>query len=164
VTIVYPSNMLPRPLSDGYGLAAMPSTIRTDMDNGFARVRRRFTRAPTAATLNWNMPAQKFGLFDSWWRSVLLDGTSWFLSPLRNGVSDDAWLVRGVQSPEVSTLTTDVYRISWRVEVEAVPALDAADVAELIASQSFDLSAAVNALHQFVHVDYPAASAAPIGP
>jgi hypothetical protein len=161
--IVYPSNMLPRPLIDGYGLTALPSTVRTDMDNGFARMRRRFTRAPTIATVAWNMPATDFGLFDSWWRSVLLDGTSWFLLPMRNGVSDDHWLVRGIQPPEAALLTADVYKITWRLEVDAVAYLSADDVAAIIASQAPTLAAETAALHTFVHVDYPA-STSQLGP
>lgn len=164
MSILWPVSALPRPLADGYGMVAMPSTIRTDMDNGFARQRRRFTRAPTTVSLNFNMRADEFGIFDSWWRSVLLDGTEWFLMPLRNGVSDNYWTVRSLKPPEASLATIDVYRIAWQLEVDAVPALSAGDVLSLIASQSTSLIPQSDALHAFVHVEYPIISLYPYGP
>lgn len=158
MTITYPANKLPRPLADGYGLVATPATLRTDMDNGTPRMRRRFTRTLTTATLSFHFTREKFGLFDGWWRAVLLDGTSWFQIALRNGVSDALWTVRGIAPPEASLMGTDVWHVTWRVEVDQVPQLDAGAVAALIAEPDLDLAMEAASLYQFVNVDYPSLS------
>jgi hypothetical protein len=159
VTILWPSSRLPRPLADGYGLTAMPSTLRTEMDNGAARMRRRFTRQMTVASLAFNMRREQFGLFDGFWRGTLSDGTAWFVMPLRNGISDDPWTVRGIAPPEASLISPDVWRVSWKVEVDQIPQLSAGDVEGLLMEPDMDLSGEASLLHQIVHQFYGLAAA-----
>lgn len=165
MTIYYPSaKVLPRPLADGYGLTAMPATIRTEMDNGTPRQRRRFTRTLTAGSLSFNFRAEQFALFDSWWRSTLLDGTAWFQIQLRNGLSDVLWTVRGTAVPEATLQGTDVWHVNWKVEIEQIPRLSAGDVEDIVSQGFISLAPAANILHTFVHVTYPAESLTPPGP
>lgn len=164
MTILWPSQKLGRPLANGYGLVAMPSTIRTEMDNGIPRTRRRFTRQLTTATLNFNFTREKFGLFDGFWRGTLSDGASWFVMPLRNGISDDPWTVRSIAPPEATNNGPDIWRVSWKIEIDQIPQLSADDVAGLLLEPDMDLAQEIGQLYQFVHVDYPSDSIAPLGP
>jgi hypothetical protein len=160
----WPSSRLPRPLADGYSLQAMPSTVRTDMDNGTPRMRRRFTRQLTTGTLNFNFKREQFGLFDGFWRGTLMDGTAWFNIPLRNGISDDPWTVRGISPPKSQQISVDVWHVSWEVEIDQIPQLSADDVAGLLLEPDMDLAVETALLYQFVHIDYPADAIAPLGP
>jgi hypothetical protein len=164
VTILWPSAKLPRPLSDGYGLMASPSTVRTEMDNGTPRMRRRFTRQLTTASLNFKFKREQYGLFDGFWRGTLSDGTAWFVMPLRNGISDDPWTVRGINPPKAQVISPDVWHVSWDVEVDQMPQLSADDVAGLLLEPDMDISMETGQLYQFIHVDYPADAIAPLGP
>ncbi len=160
----WPSKYLPRPLADGYSLRPMSATIRTDMDNGAARMRRRFTRQMTAGTLRFHFRRLQFGLFDGFWRGTLNDGTAWFTIPLRNGISDDPWTVRGIAPYAAELISADVWRVTWDIEVEQIPQLSAGDLEALLAEGVFEYANDAASLYQFVHVDYPADSIAPLGP
>lgn len=161
---LWPSSRLPRPLADGYSLQAMPSTVRTEMDNGTPRMRRRFTRQLTGAVLNFNFRRDQFGLFDGFWRGTLMDGTAWFNIPLRNGISDDIWTVRGVSPPDCGLIGGDVWHVTWKIEIDQMPQLSADDVAGLLLKPDMDIADDVASLYQFVHIDYPADAIAPLGP
>ncbi len=160
----WPIKYLPRPLADGYGLQPMPSTIRTDMDNATARVRRRFTRQMTTASLNFNFTRLQYGLFDGFWRGTLGDGSAWCNIILRNGISDDVWTVRGVAPFKSQMISPDVWRVSWEVEVDQMPQLSAGDLEGLLAEGVFEYANDALSLYSFCHVQYPADSIAPLGP
>lgn len=75
--IEYPQQ-LPAPLIDGYGLNTADPTLRTQLQSGRARQRRRFTSVPTYAECTWLMTAQQAAFFEAWFKRTLMDGAEWF--------------------------------------------------------------------------------------
>ncbi|CAI3796052.1 hypothetical protein [Rheinheimera sp. MM224] len=80
----YPHDLLPLPLREGYGLTPVSPLMRTDMQSGRAKQRRRYQSTPTQAPINWIFiqPGQAL-LFEQWYQHVLMDGVLWFNMKLR---------------------------------------------------------------------------------
>lgn len=78
---------LPSPLRSGYGIQTQDATVRTDMDVGPARVRRRTTSAPDTVTLSWLFDASQMAVFRAFWEGDWNYGSSWVYIPLRDGWS-----------------------------------------------------------------------------
>ncbi|MNZ97837.1 hypothetical protein D3C78_1170980 [compost metagenome] len=80
--IEYPK-YLPAPQLDGFGLNTADPTIRSEMQSGRARQRRRFTNVPESAQCSWLMTPLQASYFKAWHKSVLIDGAEWFSCRLR---------------------------------------------------------------------------------
>lgn len=84
-TIDYPVG-LPMPLRNGYDTNHVSTMMRTEMQTGRARQRRRYTSVPTMASVSWIMTEKQAQLFEGFFRWTLVDGTEWFnltlLTPL----------------------------------------------------------------------------------
>ncbi len=76
---------LPNPSFDGYSVEAGDPTIRTDMDSGPARVRRRFTAAPDRVGLKFVMTEAQMSAFRTFWDGDAMQGAAWFDMTLRDG-------------------------------------------------------------------------------
>ena len=81
--ILYPSQ-LPRPLIDGYKLSTTDPLMRSDMNSGRARQRRKFTSVPTTVKVSWNMDQLQAGFFEAWYARTLVDGAEWFVCELES--------------------------------------------------------------------------------
>lgn len=80
--IDYPEQLPPPGLS-GYELQTVPPFVRTEMDSGRARQRRRFTSVPTIVPVQWLFTSGEFALFEGWFRYQIDDGAAWFAGPLK---------------------------------------------------------------------------------
>ena len=80
--IEYPKD-LPAPLIEGYGLNTTDPMLRTALQSGRARQRRRFTNVPTYAECSWLMTAPQAAFFEAWFKRVLIDGVHWFTCRLK---------------------------------------------------------------------------------
>lgn len=78
----YPSG-LPYPLREGYGLKHVSPLMRTEMQSGRARQRRRFTSVPTNVPVTWQCTNEQAQFFETWFQHTLLDGSEWFTCPLK---------------------------------------------------------------------------------
>lgn len=76
-TIDFPEG-LPLPLRNGYDTNHVSPLMRTEMQTGRARQRRRYTSVPTMASVSWIMTEQQAQLFEAFFRWTLVDGTEWF--------------------------------------------------------------------------------------
>jgi len=80
----YPAG-LPRWHSDAYTLAPKDPSVRTQMDSGTRRVRRRFIRVPTDVNLKTLFTDAQFVAFQAWWENEAYAGSAWVNLPLTNG-------------------------------------------------------------------------------
>jgi hypothetical protein len=80
--IEYPAG-LPKPLRSGYGLQHVSPLMRTQLETGRARQRRRYTSVPTMAAVSWLFTQGEAQLFEAWFRWELMDGAEWFAAPLK---------------------------------------------------------------------------------
>lgn len=116
----WPTN-LPVPIIDGYTIEPQQTFIRTDMDQGQARQRRRFTTAPTVYQVSWMMDENEFGIFESWYRDEADNGAAWFDVSLRNGKGMQTVEARFMQSWSSAFLGYPYYRLSAQLEVRNRP-------------------------------------------
>ena len=81
-TIDYPAG-LPLPLRSGYDLSHVSPLMRTELQSGRARQRRRYTSVPSMASVSWSFSQPEVQLFEAWFRWTLSDGAEWFNATLR---------------------------------------------------------------------------------
>ena len=78
-------DILPKPTFDGYGLEPMDAVLRTEMEAGPARQRRRFTHVPTRIAVRWRFSANQMAIFESWFVHKAEAGAVWFEMELLSG-------------------------------------------------------------------------------
>ena len=96
--MAWPST-LPIPSISGYDIETTDPTVRTDMDGGAARVRRRFTSAPDNISLRFVFSEAQMVIFRGFWDSDFRGGAAWAFVPVKDGRS------AGVSSRECRPLT-----------------------------------------------------------
>jgi hypothetical protein len=97
--IIYPSQ-LPPPLQDDYGLNTTDPKLSTTLVTGRLRERRRYTNVPTLVNVRWNMDGEQASFFETWFSTVLVEGTLWFEAPLKTPLGFEPYLckIRGMYS------------------------------------------------------------------
>ena len=87
---------LPIPSSEGYGLEAVDSQIRSDMDNGATRIRRRFNQRRDRVAATFDFTDDEMAIFRAFWDDDdgAAGGVAWVTMDVKTGDG-------GVQSKEV---------------------------------------------------------------
>ena len=106
---------LPNPESSGYNLQPVDQVMRTEMEMGSPRVRRRTAASNDRVTLNWQMTDAQLNILRSWFNDSatgISGGSAWFTISLPVGGSSlystvEARFVGVFQSAREDTL--------WRV-------------------------------------------------
>ena len=119
----YPTQ-LPAPLVSGYALQPQDVGIRTAMDSGIARTRKRFSARPiTTVPVNWLMSQNQLAIFDAW---MLAYASDWFFINLAGSLG-----IQTVQARLVGAWTSvpaggsALWSVSATLEVRAFDALSA---------------------------------------
>lgn len=153
---------LPLPTFEGYGYAPKSPVHRTEMENGEARQRRRFTTTPGRFNIRWRFTDSQFALFEAWVRHKAQEGAVWFNMNLLTG--------RGLESHEVrfvgqgdNTYDAKSHRGGWHVVTATLDARNRPVISEealdLMLVEDIDgLLADMASLHDTVHVTLPTAS------
>lgn len=78
-TVYYPST-LPRPTFNGYQLAPQDQTVRTDLEVGTARQRRRTTARNDQVSVTWMLKDAEMTAFRAWFEGAAeaAGGSAWF--------------------------------------------------------------------------------------
>lgn len=92
-SINFPST-LPKVKMDEYGFKPGNTNIRTEMEAGLPRVRRRFLSAPTEITVAWEFNRTELGIFEKFYDTDCLSGSAWFNIALVNGVGESTYAAR----------------------------------------------------------------------
>ena len=74
---IWEENLMPLPNSS-FRVSNKSAVIRSQMDTGRFRQRRRFTDDFETATLTFNMLNDEYSMFKSVWKYELLNGSNWF--------------------------------------------------------------------------------------
>jgi len=112
---------LPTTVVNGYSISPQQSFIRTEMDQGPSRQRRRFTTTPTNFSINWFMTESEFGIFESWFRDEINNGASWFYIELRNGKGMQTVEARFMESWEAGFVAPHYYSVRSQLEIRNRP-------------------------------------------
>lgn len=116
-SIDYPAG-LPVPLRSGYGLDHVSPLMRTELESGRARQRRRYTSVPSIAAVSWLMNQAQAQAFEAWFRWILQDGAEWFNARLRTPLGLQAYECRFVEmysGPEL--VGVDRWRFAAELEI-----------------------------------------------
>ncbi len=81
VAVIWPDR-IPLPLRQGYVLEPKPNVIRTEVEVGPDRARRRSTQAPTEVTVVWEFTQWELMLFQGFFKHKAMEGAAWFGIPL----------------------------------------------------------------------------------
>ncbi|HAT3749166.1 TPA: hypothetical protein I8622_002142 [Klebsiella oxytoca] len=90
----YPSDALPCPLKENFGLKPVSPLKRTQMVTGRTRQRRAYTSVPTETDIAWIFTDAQGQAFEAWYRDVISDGAAWFNMPLLTPVGQRDYVCR----------------------------------------------------------------------
>lgn len=77
--------LLPPPMIDGYSEKAKPTFIRTEMDSGRARNRRRAVTGAVQFEQTYRLTQTQLAVFEDWWENVVFGGAADALMPIYGG-------------------------------------------------------------------------------
>jgi hypothetical protein len=126
--IFYPS-VLPVPEVQGYGFTPQNNKVRTQFESGPARVRRIHRSPTTNFTVGNKLTREQLAIFEYWWVNEALDGSQWFETTLVNGVGLSTVDARAVDEYQVQALASEVFQLTWELEVRSKPLMNGNDYA-----------------------------------
>lgn len=134
VDLNWPSDFLPEvPLIDGFRINVDTGLIRTPMEDGQARQRRRFQGPPSTIPASWIMDQSELTFFKSWIANLAGFGASWFNINLDMGEGISNYEARIVGKPEYVPVSHNKWRARISLEVRDDPQLST-EVLEVIIS------------------------------
>ncbi|MBL8967959.1 MAG: hypothetical protein JNG85_13205 [Spirochaetaceae bacterium] len=114
-SITWPSPF-PLPLEQGYSEAAPDTSLRTKMDSGPDKLRRRYTAAPRAFSLRYHLTRDEVATLDAFFVTTVRSGTLRFnWTHPRTGAACEA---RFLSAPKYSP---DGPEATAAVEIEVMP-------------------------------------------
>lgn len=157
----YPAT-LPAPNQTKYSLQPVDPVIRTQMDSGSPRNRRRFTTYPTRIPVEWLFTEAQMAVFESWFDNTVNSGESWFNVNLINGLSVSAYEARFFTAQhypwKADMQPGNSYVVSGILEVRSRPVMDATYLEAATAYDPNDITYGSPVLHTFVNTTLPSAN------
>lgn len=153
----WPAN-LPAPLRSGYEINPEDPILRTQMDAGPDRVRRRFTAIPSRIPVSWRFTEAQLALFEAWHKHEALDGAAWFTISLANGLGISAMEARFTKPPKKPLLSGMNWEVSAELEVRELPVMTQAYLDAALAYDPDDIVYGSPTLHTLVHTTLPSAN------
>ena len=153
--ITWPST-LPLPTVQGYGVQPGEAILRTEMEAGLARQRRRFTDVPTKVSVRWIMRRDQYAIFEGWYRWHAREGASWFAITLLGGLGlleQEARFTRQFSSRLLAGGT--LWEITSELEIRERPVLDEGLLNLLLSEDAQGIITVSNSLYVLVHQTLP---------
>ena len=137
---------LPLPLRSGYDVNHASPLMRTELQSGRARQRRRYTSVPSLASVSWIFTQSEAQFFEAWFRWSLADGTEWFNARLRTPMGLMAYECRFVDMYAGPTLVgVDRWQVQAQLEIRDRPTLlPGYDIVQSLVLQSGLFDQAIN--------------------
>lgn len=151
MTITWPKT-LPLPTVDGYGVHPGEAILRTEMEAGPARQRRRFSQVPSRISVRWTFRRDQFALFESWYRWHAKEGGEWFEINLLGGIGLSVHEARFTRQFEVRLKNGVLWEVTSDLEIRERPVLTEDALAIALDSDLSALFATVDRLHGLVNV------------
>lgn len=142
---------LPLPTIQGYGVQPGDAVLRTDMEAGLARQRRRFTSSPSTINVQFLMTRNQFAVFEAWYKFEAKEGAEFFDIDLLGGIGLTTHTARFTRQFDAKLRNGTLWDISSELEIRERPTLDA-EALELVLTNEPDLlMGSINALHNVVN-------------
>lgn len=152
-TITWPTT-LPLPTVEGYNVEPGETIIRTEMDAGLARHRRRFTDVPTKIAVRWIMRRDQYAIFEGWYRWHAREGASFFTINLLGGLGlldQEARFTRQFSSRLLAGGT--LWEVQSELEIRERPTLSEGATNIVLNEDISGLLNAIENLRILVHAD-----------
>ena len=107
---------LPSATVSGFDLETTSACVRTDMESGTARMRRRFTATPDNITLCYVFKPEEMVTFRAFWRGEFNFGAAWVDIPLKTGTSA-GMETKSCRVPS-GTFHATLAGVNWIVELQ----------------------------------------------
>ena len=149
---------LPDPRANGYGVQPVTPYARTDMDNGRARQRRRFTNVPSHVSVTWRFTHSQYALFEGFLAYGINLGTDWFAVGLLNGMGVNQVQARFMDDPPYKSAISDSrawFDVTATLEVKALPLPSRDEYDVLRTYVAADIAAMGDPLHRLIHESLP---------
>lgn len=146
---------LPLPSVEGYGVSPQEAVLRTEMESGPARQRRRFRQTPTRITVRWLFGEYQFALFEAWYKFHADEGGQWFEITLLGGLGLLPHEARFTRQFEARLLPARRWEVKGELEIRERPTLNEGAIGLLLESEPEALFVAIATLHRLVHVTAP---------
>jgi hypothetical protein len=153
--ILWPAT-LPMPTVQGYSVQPGDAILRTEMDAGLARQRRRFTNVPTRVQVRWIMRRDQYAIFEGWYRWKAREGANWFFITLLGGLGlldHKARFTRQFTSQLIAGGT--LWEITSELEIRERPVIDEGLLTLLLEESPQGLLNVSNILHAHIHQTMP---------
>ena len=108
---------LPQPNLNGYAIKPDAGFIRTDMDVGPARQRRRYTAPPSRISASWVFNATQMAAFKTFFETTLDLGSGWFTLNINAGAGMADKDCRFTEPYQASLSASGVWSVSASLEV-----------------------------------------------
>ncbi len=146
---------LPLPTIEGYGIQPGEAIVRTEMEAGPARQRRRFTNVPSRIAVRWIMRAEQFLMFEAWYRWTAAEGGAWFEIDLLGGLGLLPQEARFTRQFEARPYRGRLWEVTSELEIRSRPTLGEAALTVLIVGDAPGLIASIDGLHTLIHETLP---------
>tara|TARA_A200000113_G_scaffold12132_2_gene11421 strand:- start:184 stop:657 length:474 start_codon:yes stop_codon:yes gene_type:complete len=146
---------LPLPTVEGYGIQPGDAILRTEMEAGPARQRRRFTQVPSRVSVRWIMRRDQFALFEAWYRWQAKEGGAWFEIELLGGLGLLTQEARFTRQFQAQLLGGTLWEIRSELEIRERPVLDEGLLNLLLSEDAQGIITVSNSLYVLVHQTLP---------
>ena len=154
MTVFWPTT-LPLPSIEGYGLHPGEAILRTEMEAGPARQRRRYTQVPSRISARWVFRREQFALFEAWYRWHAKEGGEWFEINLLGGLGLVVHEARFTRPFDAQPRSGVLWEVSSELEIRERPTLDEDALEIFLESDPTALLASINELNTLVHQRMP---------
>jgi hypothetical protein len=112
---------LPKPLASPYSLSPVDQTIRTDMEGGAARTRRRTSARNDKVSVTWRMTDAQLAILRAWFEDSttgISGGAGWFTVSLPIGTTGLVSVEARFIGPfKASNITALIWSVTAELEV-----------------------------------------------
>ena len=154
MSIQWPA-ILPLPTVESYAIRPGEAILRTEMEAGPARQRKRFTQVPARISVRWVMRRDQFALFEAWYRWHAKEGGEWFLIDLIGGIGLGAHEARFTRPFEARLKSGVLWEITSELEIRERPILSQDALAIALDSDLAALFHDTDTLHALLHSGLP---------
>lgn len=156
--MTYPAwpKTLPLPLLSDYGIEDESMVLRTEMDDGLARQRRKSAARPSAIPVKLKFDSEQHAVFDSFLENECEGTAGWFLIKLLIpgfGVSEQVSRIKPGYKSKANGFNKWI--VSGTIEIKKQPVIDASLLALLSEYRYDDLLNASKIAHNYVELRYP---------
>ena len=146
---------LPLPTVENYAVQPGDAVVRTDMEAGLARQRRRFTDVPSIIGVRWLFTRNQFAVFEAWYKLYAKEGAEFFDIDLLGGIGITTHTARFTRQFDAKLFNGLFWEVTSQLEIRERPTLDDEALEILLENPPESLFTTINALHLLVHTSLP---------